>query len=65
MREIVPECRALDSTPINEIAIDPRVRDDMSAVLKGLRRPSRAKMPSSVSRRRSALRVLASGPRHG
>ena len=36
MRKIVPECRALDSTPIEEIAIDPRMRDDMSAVLKGL-----------------------------
>ncbi len=36
MRKIVPECRALDSTPIKEIAIDPRMRDDMSAVLKGL-----------------------------
>ncbi len=36
MRKIVPECRALDSTPIGEIAIDPRMRDDMSAVLKGL-----------------------------
>ena len=36
MRKIVPECRALDSTPIKEIAIDPRMRHDMSAVLKGL-----------------------------
>ncbi len=36
MRKIVPECRALDSTPIKEIAIDPRMRDDMGAVLKGL-----------------------------
>ena len=36
MRKIVPECRALDSTPIQEIVIDPRMRDDMSAVLKGL-----------------------------
>ncbi len=36
MRKIVPECRALDSTPIKEIALDPRMRDDMSAVLKGL-----------------------------
>ena len=36
MRKIVPECRALDSTPIQEMVIDPRMRDDMSAVLKGL-----------------------------
>jgi hypothetical protein len=36
MRKIVPECRALDSTPIEEIVIDPKMRDDMSAVLKGL-----------------------------
>ena len=36
MRKIVPECRALDSTPIEDIAIDPRMRHDMSAVLKGL-----------------------------
>ena len=36
MRKTVPERRALDSTPIEEIAIDPRMRDDMSAVLKGL-----------------------------
>ena len=36
MRKTVPECRALDSTPIEEIAIDPRMRDGMSAVLKGL-----------------------------
>ena len=41
MRKIVPECRALDSTPIQEITteemvIDPRMRDDMSAVLKVL-----------------------------
>ena len=36
MRKIVPERRALDSTPIAEIAIDQRLRHDMSAVLKGL-----------------------------
>ena len=36
MRKIVPECRAFDSTPIKEIAIDPRMRGDMSAALKGL-----------------------------
>ena len=36
MCKIVPECRALDRTPIEEIAINPRMRGDMSAVLKGL-----------------------------
>ena len=36
MRKIVPECRALDSTPIQEMVLDPRMRDDRSAVLKGL-----------------------------
>ena len=36
MRKVVPEYCALDSTPIEEMVIDPRMRDDMSAVLKGL-----------------------------
>lgn len=36
MCKIVPECRALDSTPVEETVIDPKMRDDMSTVLKGL-----------------------------
>jgi hypothetical protein len=38
IRKIVPECRALDSTPVEEIMIDPKMRDDLSTVLKGLQR---------------------------
>ena len=36
MRKIITECRALDSTPIDDIYRDPKMRDDMPAVLKGL-----------------------------
>ena len=36
MRKIMPECRALDSTPIEDIDIDPKLRDSMSAVVRGL-----------------------------
>ena len=36
MRKIIQECRALDSTPIEDIYRDPKMRDDMPAVLKGL-----------------------------
>ena len=36
MRRIMPECRALDSTPIEDIDIDPKLRDSMSAVVRGL-----------------------------
>ena len=32
----MPECRALDSTPIEDIDIDPKLRDSMSAVVRGL-----------------------------
>ena len=35
MRKIIQECRALDSTPIEDIYINPKMRDDMLAVLKG------------------------------
>ena len=60
MRKIVPECRALDSTPIKEIAIDPRVRHDMSAVLSSAstarRNPVR---PCSRFWRRTFSRVRA------
>ena len=38
MRKIVSECRALDSTSMEDIVIDPNLRDDMSAVLTGLQR---------------------------
>ena len=36
MRKIIQECRALDSMPIEDIYRDPRMCDDMPAVLKGL-----------------------------
>ena len=36
MRKIIQECRALDSTPIEDIYINPKKRDALSAVLKGL-----------------------------
>ena len=38
MRKIVQECRALDSTPIEDIEINPKLRDSMSAVVMGLQR---------------------------
>lgn len=36
VHKIVPECRTLNSPPVEEIEIDPKIRDNMSAVLRGL-----------------------------
>ena len=36
MRKIIQECRALDSTPIEDIYINPKKRDALPAVLQGL-----------------------------
>ena len=36
MRKIIQECHALDSTPIEDIYMDPKLRDSMSAVVRGL-----------------------------
>ncbi len=68
MRKIVSECRALDSTPIQEMVIDPRMRDDRSAVLKGLQRvcckaESRAALFTILETHFSRVRVEMSGDR--